>query len=64
MHAVIGPKLLASDVAQPGLEPFEINDARLPVFTLRVLPSGIRSHYAQLGRNRRIALGKVGELFA
>lgn len=31
-------------------------------FTLRVQPSGVRSYYARFGRNRRVALGKVGTL--
>lgn len=62
MHAIIGAKLLANSRAQPAAKPFEIYDARLPGFTLRVQPSGVRSFYARIGRNRRIALGKVGEL--
>ncbi len=62
MRAIIGAKLLASYRAQPASKPFEIYDSRLPGFTLRVQPSGIRSYYARTGRNHRIALGKVGEL--
>lgn len=61
MRAVIAAKLLASKVAQPGPKPFEIYDSRLGGFTLRVQPSGVRSYYARLNRNRRIALGKVGQ---
>jgi len=60
MRAFIGSKLLSSRVAQPSTKPFEIYDARLPGFTLRVQPTGVRSYYARLGRNHRIALGKVG----
>jgi len=37
-------------------------DSRLPGFTLRVQPTGVRSSYARFGRNRRFALGKVGTL--
>src|SRR5882724_808392 len=62
MRAIIGAKLLASSIAQPAGKPFEIYDTRLPGFTLRVQPSGVRSYYARFGRNRRIALGKVGAL--
>jgi len=49
-------------VAQPTKKPFEIYDSRLAGFTLRVQPTGVRSYYARLGRNRRFALGKVGTL--
>jgi len=62
MRAFIGATLLTAKEAQPKAKPFEISDTRLPGFTLRVQPSGIRSYYARLGRNRRLALGKVGEL--
>ncbi|HUA22798.1 MAG TPA: site-specific integrase [Steroidobacteraceae bacterium] len=62
MRAIIGAKLLSSKVAQPAEKPFEIYDSRLPGFTLRVQPSGVRSFYARTGRNTRVALGKVGKL--
>lgn len=62
MRAIIGTKLLSSSEAQPATKPFEIYDSRLPGFTLRVQPSGVRSDYARFGRNRRISLGKVGAL--
>jgi Arm DNA-binding domain len=55
-------KLLSSKEAQPATKPFEIYDSRLPGFTLRIQPTGVRSYYARLGRSRRVALGKVGEL--
>jgi integrase len=61
MRAIIAAKLLASKAAQPGNKPFEIYDSRLPGFTLRVQPSGVRSYYARLGRSGRVALGKVGQ---
>lgn len=60
MRAIIGSILLSSKVSQPTDKPFEIYDSRLPGFTLRVQPSGIRSYYARFGRNRRVAVGKVG----
>jgi Arm DNA-binding domain len=62
MRAIIGAKLLTSNLAQPAIKPFEIYDTRLPGFTLRVQPSGVPAYYARFGRNRRIALGKAGEL--
>ena len=62
MRAIIGSKLLSNKVAQRAKKPFEIYDSRLPGLTLRVQPSGVRSYYARFGRNRRIALGKVGTL--
>jgi Arm DNA-binding domain len=62
MQAITGSMLLSSKVAQPGSKPFEIYDSRLPGFTLRVQPSGVRSYYARFGRNRRIALGHAGSI--
>jgi len=62
MRAIIGAKLLASKAAQPQAKPYEVWDARLPGFVLRVQPSGARSYYAQIARGKRVALGKVGEL--
>jgi integrase len=64
VRAIIGAKLLTSKAAQPGEKPFEIYDSRLPGFTLRVQPSGVRSYYARLGRSERVALGKVGQFTA
>jgi integrase len=62
MRAIIGAKLLTSKLSQPGAKPFEIYDERLPGFTLRVQPSGVRSYYARHGRSARTAIGKVGVL--
>jgi len=62
MRAIIGAKLIASKAAQPAAKPFEVWDSRLSGFVLRVQPSGARSYYAQTGRGRRVAIGKVGEL--
>lgn len=62
MHAFIGPKLLSDKLAQPGGKPFEIYDDRLQGFTLRIQPTGTRSYYARLGRNYRVALGRVDVL--
>jgi hypothetical protein len=62
MRALIGPSLLATPVLKPRQKPYEIYDTRLAGFTLRVQPSGVRAYYARFGRNRRIALGKVGAI--
>jgi integrase len=62
MRAIIGAKLIASKAAQPGEKPFTISDSRLPGFTLRVQPSGVRSYYARWGRSGIQVIGKVGEL--
>jgi hypothetical protein len=62
MRAIIGAKLLAGKDAKPAAKPFEIWDSRLSGFVLRVQPSGARSYYAQIGRGKRVALGKVGAL--
>lgn len=61
MRAIIGAKLIAGKAARPAAKPFEIWDSRLSGFVLRVQPSGARSYYAQVGRGRRVAIGKVGE---
>jgi hypothetical protein len=60
MQAFIGATLLTTKEAQPRRKPFEIYDTRLRGFTLRIQPSGSRSYYVRLGRNHRLALGKVG----
>jgi len=62
VRAIIGARLLASSAAQPRNKPFDIHDSRLPGFVLRVQPSGVRSFCVQLGRGRRLTLGKVGPL--
>jgi integrase len=62
MRAIIGAKLIAGKAAQPGEKPFTISDSRLPGFTLRVQPSGVRSYYARWGRSGIQVIGKVGEL--
>ena len=62
MRAIIGARLLASGAAQPKAKPFDIRDSRLAGFLLRVQPSGARSFCVQLGRGRRLTLGKVGHL--
>jgi integrase len=62
MQAIIGSTLLSTKLVQPINKPFEIYDSRLPGFTLRVQPSGVRSYYARFGRNRRVALGQVGTI--
>jgi len=62
MQAIIGSMLISSKAAQPTEKPFEIYDSRLPGFTLRVQPTGVRSYYARFGRYRRVALGLAGSI--
>jgi integrase len=62
MRAIIGAQLVKSKGAQAAEKPFEIRDTRLPGFLLRVQPSGARSYYAQIGRGKRVTIGKVGHL--
>jgi len=61
VRAIIGAKLISSKAAQPQAKPFTIADSRLPGFTLRVQPSGVRSYYARWGRSGIQVIGKVGE---
>ena len=60
MREIIGMKLLLSKETKPARKPLEIYDTRLPGFTLRIQPSGVRSYYARLGRSGQIALGRLG----
>ena len=47
---------------QPARHPYEIRDARLTGFLVRVQPSGRSSYICQFARGRRITLGRVGVL--
>ncbi len=62
MKAIIGANLIKSKKAQPLEKPFEIRDERLSGFILRVQPSGARSYIAQINRDRRVTICKVGHL--
>jgi integrase len=62
VRGIISAKLIASKAAQAAQKPFEIRDVRLSGFLVRVQPSGSRSYVVQLGRGRRITLGKIGHL--
>jgi len=62
MQANISARLLASKASEPTAKAYEIRDERLKGFILRVQPSGARSYYAQIGRSKRVSLGREGEL--
>lgn len=57
--SIISARFLSSAEAQAREKPFEIRDERLPGFVLRVQPSGVRSYIAQVGRGKRVTIGKV-----
>jgi integrase len=56
MQALIGASLVKQLL--PGAKPFEIRDARVKGFLLRVQPSGAMTYYVEYGRGKRIALGR------
>lgn len=58
----ISARLLQRDDAQPRAQAFDVWDANLQGFLLRVNPSGHRSYYAQVARGHRVLLGKAGVL--
>lgn len=64
MQEKIGARLLAR--IKPGAKPYEINDAELPGFILRVQPSGVASYLCSYrladGRRTRITIGRVSIL--
>jgi integrase len=62
MPTKISNRLLQGAEAQPRDREFEIRDAILRGFMLRVLPSGTRTYYVQHGRGRKTKLGDVGAL--
>jgi len=53
LHALISAAALPKD------KPFEIYDARLSGFMLRIQPTGMCSFYGRFGRNRRVVLGNA-----
>ena len=56
MQALIGATLVKQ--LQPGEKPFEIRDARVKGFLLRVQPSGAMTYYVEYGRGKRMSLGR------
>jgi integrase len=57
MQAVISSRLL--NATKPDTKPFEIRDAKLKGFLLRVQPSGSMSYIVEYGRGKRITLGST-----
>lgn len=55
MQTVIGEKLIRQQ--KPSEKPFEVRDAKLKGFILRVQPSGSMSFICEFGRGKRITLG-------
>ncbi len=60
MQAVVGSRLISR--LQPDEKPYEVRDTRLPGFVLRIQPSGAMSYYVELGRGRRMSIGKTSVL--
>ena len=57
MKAVIGKRLLGE--ISPRAKPYEIRDARLPGFILRIQPSGRMSYVCEYGRAKRVTIGSA-----
>ena len=62
MQAVLSNSLVAS--LRPREKPYEVRDARLKGFLLRVQPSGVMSYYIEYGRGKRLSLGRADALAA
>lgn len=45
---------------RPRSKPYELRDDKLKGFLVRVQPSGLASYVAEVGRGRRVTLGRVG----
>lgn len=56
MKALITARLLGT--LKPADRPYEVRDAKLKGFILRVQPTGVKSYIAQYSRGRRITLGQ------
>ncbi len=60
MRAIISANLLKGNAAQFRDKPFDIRDTRLIGFVLRI-ERNVRTYFVQVGRGRRVRLGRVGE---
>lgn len=60
MQAVIGNQLI--NAMRPADKPFEVRDAKLKGFLLRVQPSGAMSYIVEYARGKRVTLGKTSVL--
>ncbi|MDH3468247.1 MAG: site-specific integrase [Gammaproteobacteria bacterium] len=47
------------ETAKPADKPYEIRDTKVSGFLLRVQPSGVKSFVVQLGRGKRVTIGKA-----
>jgi integrase len=59
MRVKLSPTVIAR--AKPRSTPFEVRDADVPGFLLRVQPSGVKSFIVSWGRGRRKTIGRVGK---
>jgi len=60
MQAVIGNQLI--NTMKPTDKPFEVRDAKLKGFLVRVQPSGAMSYIVEYARGKRITIGKTNVL--
>jgi integrase len=58
MQAIIGNRLVGS--LKPDSKPYEVRDAKLKGFLVRVQPSGSMSYIVEYARGKRITLAPVG----
>ena len=64
MKRSITDSLLRGSLARPKDKPFEITDASLNGFVLRVQPSGVRTFLLRYGRTGRATIGRANEMSA
>lgn len=57
MRAILCKSLISRLKAEP--KPYEIRDTRTAGLLIRVQPSGVMTYYLQIGRGRRIKIGRA-----